>query len=38
MGHAARGGLIDQIGGGLSFGLLGVANVLYYNLIAAIVF
>jgi len=29
MGHAARGGLIGQTGGGLSFGLLGVANFLY---------
>ena len=38
MDYAARGGLIGQIGGGLSFGLLGVANVLHYNQIAAIVF
>ncbi|AFZ73926.1 hypothetical protein Natgr_2782 [Natronobacterium gregoryi SP2] len=38
MDHTARGGLIGQIGGGLSFGLLGVANVLKYNPIAASVF
>ena len=38
MDYAARGGLIGQIGGGLSFGLLGVANVLLGNPIAAIVF
>ena len=38
MDRAARRGLIGQIGGGISFGLLGVANVLYSNRIAAIVF
>ena len=38
MNHTAREGSIGQIGGGLSFGLLGVANVLYSNPIAAIVF
>ncbi|TKX72243.1 hypothetical protein EXE46_16055 [Halorubrum sp. GN11_10-6_MGM] len=38
MVRAARGGLIGQIGGGISFGLLGVANVLHSNPIAAIVF
>ena len=37
MTDAARGG-IGQIGGGISFGLLGVANVLQYNPIAAVVF
>ena len=38
MVRAGRGGLIGQIGGGISFGLLGVANVLHSNPIAAIVF
>ena len=38
MENAGHRHLIGQIGGGLSFGLLGVANVLQYNPIATVAF